>query len=356
MSGIGAGFPAGVSGDAKGVMNCRTCHDNQNPKILPQQPANRSAEDQMAWMTNVTQQACNTCHAVDFTNHFGNQPGNVQCGECHSPTRSLPVAVAHATPYSTPNNPELYLIRGKRLLWEKNTDAAVAEIRKAIEKNDSRPHYYIELARALMTKEGGDKEAEETLKERQTAARGEAASGEPAWATDLKELINMLPPKNLGVDDPVEMVDGRGKSSSALQGSSEGSRACRLLLLAASKSRATDIHSEPKGDAVQVRMRIDGQMVNVVNLPNNVGELVNGLVKTACQMRPTGREAVLDGHFSTKPFATRALDAEGSRVWLLKDRLKRVEGRGHEPVEEPVADEDWEPTLQQWFGMTRPRI
>ena len=33
-----------------------------------------------------------------------------------------------------------------------------------------------------------------------------------------------------------------------------------------------------------------------------------------------------DGHFSTKPFATRALDADGSRVWLLKDRFKRVDG------------------------------
>jgi general secretion pathway protein E len=143
-------------------------------------------------------------------------------------------------------------------------------------------------------------EQEETLKERQASARGEAANTEPPWATDLKELINMLPPKNLGVDDPIEMVDGRGKGSSALQGGSEGSRATRLLLLAGSKSRATDIHCEPKGDAVQVRMRIDGQMVNVVNLPNNVGELMNGLVKTACQLRPTGREAVLDGHFSAK--------------------------------------------------------
>jgi OmcA/MtrC family decaheme c-type cytochrome len=101
VGGIGA-FDGGI-----GVQNCRTCHDNKSPKIVDQQPAGRSAADQMAWMTNISQQACNTCHAVDYTNHFGNQPGNVQCGECHSPTRSLPVNVAHATPYSTPNNPEL---------------------------------------------------------------------------------------------------------------------------------------------------------------------------------------------------------------------------------------------------------
>ncbi|MCU0976739.1 MAG: OmcA/MtrC family decaheme c-type cytochrome [Steroidobacteraceae bacterium] len=108
VSNIGAGFPAGVSGEALGVMNCRSCHDNQSPKILPVQPANRTVADKNAWRTQISQQACNTCHNVDYTAHFGNQPGNVQCGECHSETRSLPVAVAHATPYPTPNNPELY--------------------------------------------------------------------------------------------------------------------------------------------------------------------------------------------------------------------------------------------------------
>ncbi len=146
-------------------------------------------------------------------------------------------------------------------------------------------------------------EEEETLKERQQQARNEAAlrgGEEPHWITDLKELINMLPPKNIGADDLIEMIDGRGRASLALTGEGDGSRGVRLLLLSASKARATDIHCEPKGDAVQVRMRVDGQMVNVVNLPNNVGELCNGLIKTACQLRPTGREAVLDGHFSVR--------------------------------------------------------
>jgi OmcA/MtrC family decaheme c-type cytochrome len=102
VGGIGAGFNGGL-----GVQNCRTCHDNQSPKILPSQPADRADADKMAWMNNISKQACNTCHAVDFTNHFGNQPDNVQCTVCHGDGRSLPVNVAHATPYPTPNNPEL---------------------------------------------------------------------------------------------------------------------------------------------------------------------------------------------------------------------------------------------------------
>ena len=143
-------------------------------------------------------------------------------------------------------------------------------------------------------------EVEESLKERQAAAREAAPAAQSAWGSDLTEMITMLPPKGEGINDRPELIDGRGRSSGALGGEGEGSKAIRLLLLAASKSRATDIHAEPKGDSVQVRMRVDGQMVSVVDLPNAVGELLNGLVKTACQMRPTGREAVLDGHFSVK--------------------------------------------------------
>lgn len=116
VSNIGAGFAPGANPlwaqiglpGLPGVYNCRTCHDNQNPKILPFQPQERVAADKDAWKVNITQQACNSCHRVDFTNHFGNQPDNAQCELCHGTDRSLPVNLAHATPYSTPNNPELY--------------------------------------------------------------------------------------------------------------------------------------------------------------------------------------------------------------------------------------------------------
>lgn len=95
----------GTFAEVPGVMNCRTCHDNQSPKIT--QPADRATADKTAWRDNISQQACNTCHAVDFSNHFGAQPANEQCALCHAQGRSLPVNVAHATPYATPNNPEL---------------------------------------------------------------------------------------------------------------------------------------------------------------------------------------------------------------------------------------------------------
>jgi tetratricopeptide (TPR) repeat protein len=60
-------------------------------------------------------------------------------------------------------NPELHLIKGRRLLFEQKVDAAVAEIRVAIRMDPNRAHFYVELARALMQKPGGEKEAQDAL-------------------------------------------------------------------------------------------------------------------------------------------------------------------------------------------------
>jgi cellulose synthase operon protein C len=60
-------------------------------------------------------------------------------------------------------NPELNLIKGRRLLAEGNYDAAAEEIRKAIRVDGSRAQFHVELAKALMGKPGGEKEASEAL-------------------------------------------------------------------------------------------------------------------------------------------------------------------------------------------------
>ncbi len=60
-------------------------------------------------------------------------------------------------------NPELHLIKGRRLRAENNFDAAAEEIRKAIRMDASRAQFHVELARALMGKQGGEKEASEAL-------------------------------------------------------------------------------------------------------------------------------------------------------------------------------------------------
>ena len=60
-------------------------------------------------------------------------------------------------------NPELRLIKGRRLISEGRIDTAIAEIRQAIRMDSTRAHFYVELARAMMLKPGGEKEAQEAL-------------------------------------------------------------------------------------------------------------------------------------------------------------------------------------------------
>lgn len=122
------------------------------------------------------------------------------------------------------------------------------------------------------------------------------SGGDLAWMFDLSGMIDLLPPKM-----PVEMVsvvDANGRPTDVLSGVSDGPNCLRLLLQLASKSRATDLHIEPRGEKYNIRMRVDGDMVAVCELPKRVGELVYGVVKAACHMHVSGRDAVQDGHFS----------------------------------------------------------
>jgi N-hydroxyarylamine O-acetyltransferase len=62
-----------------------------------------------------------------------------------------------------------------------------------------------------------------------------------------------------------------------------------------------------------------------------------------------------NGYFTEKPFATRALNEHGDRVWLLRDRLKVRRGDGHrQPDETPIAPHEWTDALHHWFGMSPP--
>jgi tetratricopeptide (TPR) repeat protein len=62
------------------------------------------------------------------------------------------------------NNPELSLIRGRRLAYEKQIDEAATELKKAIDGNPKASHFHVELAKVLMKKEGNEAATEEALK------------------------------------------------------------------------------------------------------------------------------------------------------------------------------------------------
>jgi len=54
--------------------------------------------------------------------------------------------------------------------------------------------------------------------------------------------------------------------------------------------------------------------------------------------------------WSTKPFATRALDGDGSRVTLRRDVLRQRTGSG-QYVDRPVAEGEWSDLLAEHFGL-----
>ncbi len=74
----------------------------------------------------------------------------------------------------------------------------------------------------------------------------------------------------------------------------------RAILLVCFRSRASDIHIEPKNDDYQVRTRVDGSMVEVVRLPKELGVKLTAVVKILCELDIATRNIVQEGHFAVK--------------------------------------------------------
>ncbi|MGP1345640.1 MAG: ATPase, T2SS/T4P/T4SS family [Phycisphaerales bacterium] len=130
------------------------------------------------------------------------------------------------------------------------------------------------------------------------------------WDTRLEKMTLSLPPSSDELP-MVVLINADGRPSAAFEGDGAGAVATRLILMCAGKARATDIHMEPREHSVVVRMRIDGAMVHIVDLPLETGGLTLRLIKTACQFKQGKRDAVLDGHFSAR-FDGRRIDYRAS--------------------------------------------
>src|SRR5208283_1727052 len=61
------------------------------------------------------------------------------------------------------NNPELRLLKGKRLVADGQLDAGIQEMREAVKMDPTRAQFYVDLARALMLKPDGAREAQDAL-------------------------------------------------------------------------------------------------------------------------------------------------------------------------------------------------
>jgi type II secretory ATPase GspE/PulE/Tfp pilus assembly ATPase PilB-like protein len=119
----------------------------------------------------------------------------------------------------------------------------------------------------------------------------------------LQKLAANLPHKGFEADQ-IELTDSRGMSlhsdgrKSYAQG--EAIPLLKQLLLVCFRSRATDIHVEPRQDGHYIRLRIDGQMVDVAAVASKTGVRLATVVKVLCQIDIGQRSAIQEGAFAAK--------------------------------------------------------
>jgi general secretion pathway protein E len=143
-----------------------------------------------------------------------------------------------------------------------------------------------------------------------------AVSGQQDDEKFLPVLAESLPDKTFGVDD-VALVNARGQIvHPALSTIPEKKRAAqsgeavmvlRYIFLIAARGRATDVHVEPKNEDYQLRLRIDGTMVDIVRMSKAMGIRLLALVKIMCDIDVQFKNIIQEGHFSAF-FPTRRVD------------------------------------------------
>jgi general secretion pathway protein E len=118
----------------------------------------------------------------------------------------------------------------------------------------------------------------------------------------LRRMAESLPNKSFGERD-IALLSARGQivhQSGKQASNNEAVELFRLLLLVCSRSRATDIHLEPKNEGYLLRTRVDGVMVDLLRLSREQGVRFAALVKVLCELDLSQKNAIQEGHFSSR--------------------------------------------------------
>jgi general secretion pathway protein E len=129
-----------------------------------------------------------------------------------------------------------------------------------------------------------------------------------APATDsLKQMADALPEHAFNHFD-IALINARGalahpsgvpkKKGDETVG--EAVTLLRLLLLVCFRTRASDIHIEPKNDLYLVRVRIDGNMVDAAKLKKEMGIRLCAVIKILSDIDIAQRNIVQEGHFTSR--------------------------------------------------------
>jgi general secretion pathway protein E len=120
----------------------------------------------------------------------------------------------------------------------------------------------------------------------------------------VESLVESLPNQPFGESD-IALVSARGQlihpaGAPSPRTNREAVDWLRLLLLLCSRSRATDVHFEPKGEDYLLRMRVDGTMVEVCRLSKALGIRLLTLVKVLSEVDIAQKSSAQEGHFNSR--------------------------------------------------------
>ncbi len=143
---------------------------------------------------------------------------------------------------------------------------------------------------------------------------GESGSTSEDSLAALRKFAAQGEGENLSEHDLI-LANSRGETVHAAMGkegdeareSQEGVRIMRLLLLSCARTRATDLHVEPKASDYIVRLRIDGTMVEAMHLDRRTAQRLVGVTKVLSDIDISQRAIVQEGHFSVQ-LAGRRID------------------------------------------------
>jgi len=125
------------------------------------------------------------------------------------------------------------------------------------------------------------------------------------FETTLVRIANALPGKEFG-DHQIEMCASKGNviypvaDPTKRKGPREAVDLLRLILLVCFRTGASDIHLEPRDGEYLCRVRIDGEMIDLVKMPSNIGLKLSTIVKVLGEIDIQFKDSIQEGSFTAR--------------------------------------------------------
>ncbi len=132
---------------------------------------------------------------------------------------------------------------------------------------------------------------------------GSGDTAEETTQPHLRKLVHIHGTlRDLGYSlDKLSLVGSGGEKIRVAEhdGSGDGPHLLGLITLIGFQSRTTDMHFEPSDEGVDLRMRIDGTLVHLVEIPKEYIRKLYGIIKVLCETKMGASQEVLEGNYST---------------------------------------------------------